>query len=88
MEKSTLTDELAASVASLPRTSLDAMEAVQLMRRFDTKYVLPESWLPDLFTTMAPHANALEVAGQVGCRYDNLYFELPGEQFLQDHLTK
>ena len=86
MGKNTLTDELAASVASLPRTSLDAMEAVQLMRRFDTKYVLPESWLPDLFTTMAPHAHALEVAGQVECRYDNLYFELPGEQFLQDHL--
>ena len=84
--KNTLTDELAASVAALPRTSLDAMEAVQLMRRFDTKYVLPESWLPDLFATMAPHAHVLEVAGQVECRYDNLYFELPGEQFLQDHL--
>ena len=86
MGKNTLTDELAASVAALPRTSLDAMEAVQLMRRFDTKYVLPESWLPDLFATMAPHAHVLEVADQVECRYDNLYFELPGEQFLQDHL--
>ena len=84
--KNTLTDELAASVAALPRTSLDAMEAVQLMRRFDTKYVLPESWLPDLFATMVPHAHVLEVADQVECRYDNLYFELPGEQFLQDHL--
>ena len=84
--KNTLTDELAASVAALPRTSLDAMEAVQLMRRFDTKYVLPESWLPDLFATMAPHAHVLDVAGQVECHYDNLYFELPGDQFLQDHL--
>ena len=63
-----MTDELAASLAALPRTSLDAMEAVQLMRRFDTKYVLPESWLPDLFETMAPHAHVLEVAGQVECR--------------------
>lgn len=81
-----MTDELVASVAALPRTSLDAMEAVQLMRRFDTKYVLPESWLPDLFATMVSHAHVLEVADQVECRYDNLYFELPGEQFLQDHL--
>ena len=35
---------------------------------------------------MVPHAHVLEVADQVECRYDNLYFELPGEQFLQDHL--
>ena len=61
--KNTLTEDLAASVATLPRTSLDAMDAVQLMRRFDTKYVLPESWLPDLFETMAPHAHVLEVDG-------------------------
>ena len=84
--KNTLTEDLAASVATLPRTSLDAMDAVQLMRRFDTKYVLPESWLPDLFETMAPHAHVLEVDGHVESRYDNLYFELPGDQFLQDHL--
>ena len=82
----TLTEQLAASVVGLPRTSLNAMDAVQLMRRFDTKYVLPEAWLPELFATMAPHARVLEVNGQLECQYDNLYFELPGEQFLQDHL--
>lgn len=86
MGKNTLTDKLASAVAALPVTSLDALDAVQLMRRFDTKYVLPETWLPDLFETMAAHAHVLEVAGHVECRYDNLYFELPGEQFLQDHL--
>jgi hypothetical protein len=84
--KNTLTDRIAASVDEMPRTTLDALDAVQLMRRFDTKYVLPESWLPDLFASMAPHAHVLEVANQVECRYDNLYFELPGDHFLQDHL--
>ena len=69
-----MTDKLASAVAALPVTSLDALDAVQLMRRFDTKYVLPESWLPDIFSTMAPHAHVLEVAGHVECRYDNLYF--------------
>lgn len=84
--KNTLTEKMAAALAGLPETSLDALDAVQLMRRFDTKYVLPEGWLPTLFETMAPHAHVLSVGNQVECRYDNLYFELPGDQFLQDHL--
>ena len=81
-----MTEKLASALAGLPETSLESLDAVQLMRRFDTKYVLPEGWLPALFETMAPHAHVLSVGNQVQCRYDNLYFELPGERFLQDHL--
>lgn len=84
--KNTLTEKLAAVLTGLPKTSLESLDAVQLMRRFDTKYVLPEHWLPELFETMAAHAHVLSVNHQVECRYDNLYFELPGDQFLQDHL--
>ena len=84
--KNTLSDTLTAALATLPQTNLGALDAVQLMRRFDTKYVVPESWLPQLVEAMAQHAHVLSVAGDVECRYDNLYFELPGDQFLQDHL--
>lgn len=81
------TDEtLTAAIAALPRTNLGDLNSVQLMRRFDTKYVVPETWLPQLMEAMAPHAHVLDVAGDVQCRYENLYYELPGDQFLQDHL--
>ena len=82
----TLTDTMAAAVAQLPLASLEDVGNVQLMRRFDTKYVVPESWLPELVTVMAGEAHLLSVNGTLESRYDNLYFELPGDQFLQDHL--
>lgn len=82
----TLTDTMAAAVAQLPMTSLEEIANVQLMRRFDTKYVVPDSWLPELVMKMAGDAHLLAVNGELECRYDNLYFELPGDQFLQDHL--
>lgn len=84
--KNTLTDTLASAVAGLPATDLAALDTVQLMRRFDTKYVIPETWLPDLIGAMTGHAHVLSVGGQAECAYDNLYFEMPGDQFLQDHL--
>ena len=62
------------------------MDAVQLMRRFDTKYVVPDIWLPALMEAMSAHAHVLSVSGQLESRYANLYFELPGDPFLQDHL--
>jgi hypothetical protein len=82
----TLNDRLTAAIAALPTTELGALNAVQLMRRFDTKYVVPETWLPQLMESMSGHAHVLSVEGDVECRYDNLYFELPGDRFLQDHL--
>ena len=86
MGKNTLTDTLADVIATLPTTDLGALDAVQLMRRFDTKYVVPETWLPDLIASMGDYAHVLSVDGEAECRYDNLYYELPGDRFLQDHL--
>jgi len=62
------------------------MDSVQLMRRFDTKYVVPDIWLPALMEAMSAHAHVLSVSDELESRYSNLYFELPGDPFLQDHL--
>jgi len=86
VDNHSLTKALAAALTALPKTDLNALNAVQLMRRFDTKYVVPESWLPELAEAMSGHAHVLSVSGVEQCRYDNLYYELPGDQFLQDHL--
>lgn len=84
--KNTLTETMASVLAAMHSTDLDALDSVQLMRRFDTKYVVPETWLPALYEVMAPHAHVLEVNGHRSSEYENLYFELPEDQFLQDHL--
>ena len=79
-------EKLNSACSALPRTGLERMDSVQLMRRFDAKYVVPESWLPGLVEAMAPHAHLLEVDGQWDAPYHNLYFERPGDDFLLDHL--
>lgn len=73
-------------MAAIRGTDLGALESVQLMRRFDTKYVVPDHWVPGLLDALAPHVHILEVEGQRESEYGNLYFELPGDRFLQDHL--
>lgn len=84
--KNTLIETMAAALGAMPATDLEALDSVQLMRRFDTKYVVPESWLPALYEVMAPHAHVLEVNGHRNSAYENLYFEFPDDRFLQDHL--
>jgi hypothetical protein len=71
---------------ALPRTSLADLNAVQLMRRFDSKYVIPESWLSELILALSEDMHILEVEGQWDCRYQNVYYEFPDDQFLTDHL--
>ena len=82
----TLTETLASVCSTVKRTGLADMESVHLMRRFDAKYVVPEAWLPELVESLAGNAHLLEVAGEVDSRYENLYYELPGDPFLTDHL--
>lgn len=79
-------EALGSAREALPVTDLSALDSVQLMRRFDTKYVVPESWLPDLLDRMAEHVSILVVNGVRESVYENLYFELPGDPFLSDHL--
>ena len=81
----TWTENLNAACAALPRTGLDRMDSVELMRRFDSKYVIPESWLSEFVSAM-PHFHLLEVNGVWDSPYDNLYFERPSDDFLHDHL--
>ena len=79
-------EDLKTACSALPRTGLERMDSVQLMRRFDSKYVVPESWLPEMIEAMQGHAHLLEVEGQWDSAYSNVYFEPPGDDFLMDHL--
>lgn len=68
------------------RTSLKDLNSVQLMRRFDSKFVVPESWIPELVIALEPSTHILEVDGQCFSDYENVYYETPDDLFLTDHL--
>lgn len=81
-----LTAQIQQAKTALTRTSLGELSAVQLMRRFDSKYVIPEFWLPELILALSDDMRILHVEGQWDCRYENVYYEFPDDQFLTDHL--
>jgi hypothetical protein len=68
------------------RTSLDAMSELALLRRFDSKFVVPESWIPQILSGLQGSCSLLEVEGQTSTHYENLYFEWPEDGCLVDHL--
>ena len=63
---------------------LEAIDDVALMDRFDSKYVVPQAWLKNLVEILEEHA-VLTIQNQVSTLYNNLYFDTPNGQCLEDH---
>lgn len=64
---------------------LDDLGAAALMRRFDRKFVLAVSHLPDLLDALQPSYSALEIDGRRVFRYESLYFDTPSMDFFRMH---
>ena len=63
---------------------LEAIDAVALMDRFDSKYVVPVSWLENLVQELDEHS-VLSIQDHVSTVYNNLYFDTPEGTCLEDH---
>jgi hypothetical protein len=61
-------------------------EQLRLMRRLDSKYVLPRVQLPALLESLADRFLVLTSAGQYAARYVTVYFDSEQRHFLRDHL--
>lgn len=82
-----LEDELIEeALTPFERTSLEALSSVALLRRFDSKFVVPSAWIPMLLVGLQRDCQLLEVEGKWNTQYDNLYFESPNDACLVDHL--
>ncbi len=55
--------------------SLDDMDAVKLMDRTDTKFLVPLALLPDLLDRFSDHYRLLTVNDTRQCRYQTLYYD-------------
>ncbi|OQA21665.1 MAG: VTC domain protein [Chloroflexi bacterium ADurb.Bin360] len=76
---------LSNSLAQLSPISLDEIQDVALLRRFDTKMVLREDHLTRILAQLSAAYDVLEIAGQRIHRYTTLYFDTPALTFYHQH---
>jgi hypothetical protein len=61
-------------------------EAAALQRRFDAKYLVPRTSLPQLLGRFAGRMRVLEVEGSRATWYRTVYFDTPGLHCYREHL--
>jgi len=67
-------------------TTLDAMADIALLKRFDSKFVVPSSWIPTILSGLESECQLLETCGNLHTLYNNIYFDDPANVCLEDHL--
>lgn len=77
--------DVAAHLARFEPVSLAEMDAVALLRRRDTKYVLNEAHLAEFLPALAGRYRVLEVEDTRIHGYRTVYFDTPGLDLFFDH---
>lgn len=65
--------------------TLDKMEAIRLMNRIDSKYMIPASLLPDLLNNLKPDYYIQETVGLRSFIYDTIYFDTSDFEMYKAH---
>lgn len=65
--------------------SLSDLDAVQLLNRVDTKFILPSSLVPQVLADIQPHQMILQIDNKRIFDYVTHYFDTKGFQFYLDH---
>lgn len=76
---------LTRTLASFEPVSLEEIQDVALLRRFDTKMVLREEQLTQILARLSEAYAVLEIDGRRIHRYQTLYFDTPELQFYHQH---
>ncbi|HXC03298.1 MAG TPA: polyphosphate polymerase domain-containing protein [Bacteroidia bacterium] len=71
---------------TFPGMTLIQMEKLSLQNRTDTKYILPEHYLPEILKILAPDYHILDVEGMRQNRYETHYLDTPELRFYHEHL--
>jgi len=74
-------------VDSFGSVSLEEMDAVKLMNRYDTKFLLNVRRVPELLKLMEKDYRVLEVNGTRISGYNTTYLDTPGFLFYNQHIT-
>lgn len=65
--------------------SLSQMKDVMLLRRMDTKYVMPKQQLTQVLALLTSEYDILDINGRREHHYQTLYFDTPDFEFYQQH---
>ena len=65
--------------------SLEALDAMKLLERYDTKYLVPTDVLPEFLSRLVANYSILEIAGSREFEYFNEYFDTSDFRFYSNH---
>ncbi|GLR15414.1 polyphosphate polymerase domain-containing protein [Portibacter lacus] len=65
--------------------SLEEMDSVSLLKRTDTKFIIPENKLEEILSAVQSEYKLLEIGGRRVMNYNSLYFDTPEKKFYLDH---
>tara|TARA_B100000963_G_scaffold360314_1_gene390720 strand:- start:1139 stop:1894 length:756 start_codon:yes stop_codon:yes gene_type:complete len=80
-----LLNEIQEITASFDPISLSEMDAVGLMKRMDTKFVLSEHQFSSVFESLKDEYSILEINQLKYSEYESLYFDHENMAFYRDH---
>lgn len=72
-------------VGRFESVSLEAMDNVKLLDRFDTKFTFRMDQLPGIFEEIVPHYRVLELGSTRAHRYETLYFDTGNLRLYSKH---
>ncbi len=67
------------------KITLSEMNRVELLNRFDSKYIMDTGRLMQILEAIKEHYFVLEAAGTTNQYYRTIYFDMPNNRFFLDH---
>ena len=72
-------------LSGFTRIDLEGLNTINLMKRYDTKFIFHIDKLPAVLNHLYPDYTALEIAGRRIFQYQNLYYDTPDYFFYHQH---
>jgi hypothetical protein len=79
--------EILTLISSSSPITLEEMDSVRLMNRFDTKYVISSTRLPAFIKMLCGNYRVLEISGERSFQYDTIYLDTSQYLFYNQHVT-
>ena len=73
------------ALSAMQGHGLDDLNKAKLMRRVDTKFLLPIDRLADVLQLMSGHYSVLDFDGVRTSQYRTIYYDTPCREFFHDH---
>tara|TARA_B110001450_G_scaffold108825_1_gene102936 strand:+ start:2386 stop:3159 length:774 start_codon:yes stop_codon:yes gene_type:complete len=84
-KEGTAFDEISNAIHSFKKITLEEMNAVSLMKRTDTKYIINVSSLAPILNELQKKYQVLEIDTRRIMNYSSVYFDTPEFKFYFDH---